>query len=450
MTEKLAPPLFNSLAEQFKPTNDIIQTSLQLKGHCAFLFYVKSVVDGDKLQQTIIRPFFEMASEEGFASYIQSLPNQTDVPDYKKLLMMLSAGFVLVAIDNRTFLLNIRLVKNNEIQETVMEPTIHGPQKGLSEDVETTINLIRQRYHNSSLKIEKVKKNDVSNRAIVLLYDDDRVDPDVLAKIRAKLEEINTPLLQSAEDLQHFLNQSKLTLFPTTMVTERPDRIIYNLVGGKVVIAIDGSPNVILAPVVFFDFMSSMEDNYHVSLVTGFTIMLRYLGLFTCIFLPSFYVAMTSYNPDILRIELALTVAGSRIGVPYPSFVEVFFMLFFMELLTEASMRLPKAVSATATTVGGLILGTAATEAALTSTIMIIIISAVAISTFVIPINEMSFAMRITRFILLIYTSLFGMVGLLVGFIGIIMFLANKDSLGIPYLRISWKGKSDELRMNNK
>jgi spore germination protein len=130
--------------------------------------------------------------------------------------------------------------------------------------------------------------------------------------------------------------------------------------------------------------------------------------------------------------------------------VEVFFMLFFMELLTEASMRLPKAVSATATTVGGLILGTAATEAALTSTIMIIIISAVAISTFVIPVNEMSFAMRITRFILLIYTSLFGMVGLLVGFIGIIMFLANKDSLGIPYLRISWKGKSDELRMNNK
>ncbi len=60
-------------------------------------------------------------------------------------------------------------------------------------------------------------------------------------------------------------------------------------------------------------------------------------------------------------------------------------------------MRLPKAVSGTATTVGGLILGTAATEAALTSTIMIIIISAMAISTFVIPINEMSFTMRVVR-----------------------------------------------------
>src|SRR5690606_36655586 len=182
-----------------------------------------------------------------------------------------------------------------------------------------------------------------------------------------------------------------------------------------------------------------------VSAISGLTILLRYFGLFTSILLPSLYIAMTSYNPDILRIELALTVAGIRIGVPYPSFIEEIFMLVFMELLTEASMRLPKAVSGTATTVGGLILGTAATEAALTSTIMVIIVSAVAISTFVIPINEMSFAVRVVRFLLIIYTTLFGMVGLLLGFMGIIMFMVNKESLGCPYLRIPWKSKKEEL-----
>lgn len=450
MTEKKAPPLFNALSNQFKPTSDVKQTPLQIEGHIAFLFYVSSVVDSDKLQQTIIRPFFEMASEKSYTSYIQSLPNQIKIPEYNKLLIQLSSGFVLIAIDKSMFLIDLRLVRNNEVQETIMEPTVHGPQRGLSEDIATSINVIRQRYHSASLMVEEVNKNDVSNRTIILLYDNDRVNKDVLTKVRSMIEKIETPLVQSAEDLQHFLNESKWTLFPTTMVTERPDRIVYNLVGGKVVIAIDGSPNVILAPVVFFDFMSSMEDIYHVSIVTTFTTVLRYVGLLTCILLPSVYVAMTSYNPDILRIELALTVAGSRIGVPYPSFVEVFFMLFFMELLTEASMRLPKAVSATATTVGGLILGTAATEAALTSTIMIIIISAVAISTFVIPINEMSFAMRITRFVLLIYTAIFGMIGLLIGFIWIVMFLASKRSMGVPYLRIPWKNKREELRMDDK
>lgn len=450
MSGQQAPAIFEDLSEQFKPSDDIIQTPLQIKGQYAFLFYLKSVVDGNTLQQTAIRPFFEMASEEGFESYIQSLPNRIEVPSKEKLFILISAGFVLIAIGDQTFLLDIRLVKDNEVQDTVMEPTIHGPQKALSEDIEVSINIIRQRYHNPSLKVEGIMVDDLSNRAISLIYDGERADPEMIKKVKKQLKDLNTPLFQSAGDLQHFLNNSKFTLFPTSMVTERPDRIVYNLVGGKVIILIDGSPNVIIAPVIFFDFMSSMEDNYHVSVVSLFTIVLRYIGLFTCILLPSIYVAMTSYNPDILRVELALTVAGGRIGVPYPSFVEVIFMLFFTELLTEASMRLPKAVSSTATTVGGLILGTAATEAALVSNIMIIIIAAVAISTFVIPINELSFAVRVIRLFLLVYTALFGMVGLLVGFIGIVMVLTNKDSLGVPYLQIPWMGKSDELRMDNR
>ncbi|MDW0117916.1 spore germination protein [Sporosarcina thermotolerans] len=444
------PPIVNTLSKMFNPSGDVVQTPLQMKGECAFLFYLRSVADGDKIHQTVIRPFFEMASEESFTSYIHSLPNRTDVPDKDKLLTKISSGCVLIIIRDQTFLLDIRLIKNNEVQDTTIEPTVLGPQKGLSEDIGTTINLIRQRYHKSSLKVEEIVTDDQSKRAVALLYDIDLVDQEVLKKLKEQIKDLQTPLLQSAGELQHFLNKSRWTLFPTTLVTERPDRIVYNLVGGKVIIAIDGSPNVIIAPVIFFDFMSSMEDNYHVSLLSTMTILLRYIGLFICILLPGLYVAMTSYNPNILRIELALTVAGSRIGVPYPSFIEVFFMLLFMELLTEASMRLPKAVSGTATTVGGLILGTAATEAALTSTIMIIIISAMAIATFVIPVNEMSFTMRVVRVLLLIYSSLFGMVGLLIGFLGIIMLLVNKESLGVPYLRIPWIGKNDELKAGNK
>ncbi|BAQ08809.1 spore germination protein [Bacillus sp. OxB-1] len=450
MTEKQAPPIFDELADQFKPTDDLIQTPLQINGQSAFLFFLKSVVDGDKLQQTVIRPFFEMASEEGFASYIQSLPIQTDMPSKEKLLVLLTAGHVLIAIGDNIFLLEVRLVKNNEVQETTVEPTVHGPQKGLSEEIETTINLIRQRYHKPSLIVETVIADDSTNRKVALLYDNDQVDPEMLKKIKKQLEELGTPFFQSAGDLQHFINNKRFTLFPSTLITERPDRIVYNLINGKVIIAIDGSPDVIVAPVIFFDFMSSMEDNYHVFSVTTFTILLRYIGLFVCLLLPSLYVAVTSYNPDIMRLELALTVAGGRIGVPYPSFVEVLFMLFFVELLTEASMRLPKAVSSTATTVGGLILGTAATEAALASNIMVIVISAVAISTFVIPINEMSFAVRVIRLLLLVYTVLFGVVGLIVGFIGFIMLLVNKDSLGVPYLRIPWMNKNEELRMDKK
>ncbi|CAM5215547.1 Spore germination protein OS=Ureibacillus acetophenoni OX=614649 GN=SAMN05877842_1193 PE=3 SV=1 [Ureibacillus acetophenoni] len=199
-----------------------------------------------------------------------------------------------------------------------------------------------------------------------------------------------------------------------------------------------------IAPVVFFDFLVSMEDNYHSFWVSNFLRSLRYIGLIICILLPGLYVAVATYSPEILRVELALTIAGSRVGVPYPPFIEVIFMLFFMELLVEASIRLPKAMSATATTVGGLILGTAATEASLTSNIMIIIISAVAISTFVIPINEMSFAIRAVRFLIIIFSTIFGLAGLTLATIGFLMYLVNLSSFGEPYLRLYNFRKKDE------
>lgn len=198
----------------------------------------------------------------------------------------------------------------------------------------------------------------------------------------------------------------------------------------------DGSSQCLAAPVVFFDFMNTMEDDYHTVIISTFLRMLRYLGFFISLLLPSIYVGVTSYAPEVFRTELALTVAGSRMGVPFSSFVEVLFMLFFMELLLEASIRLPKAVSATATTVGGLILGTAVTEASLASNIMVIIVSAVAISTFVIPVNEMAFAIRIVRLLLIVITSIFGLAGLTLGFLVFILYLTSLDSYGEPYLRV--------------
>lgn len=205
------------------------------------------------------------------------------MPSTSQLLNLLTVGAVLIAIGDKIFLLDFRLNKNNEVQETLMEPTIHGPQKGLSEDIETLVNLIRQRYANPSLKVESLIVKNSANQLITLLYDDDQVDPVILKEIKKRFKNIGTRLFQSAGDLQHFLNKGKFSLFPSALITERPDRIVYNLNDGKVIIAIDGSPDVIIAPVIFFDFMSSMEDNYHIFSVTTFTILLRYMGLFVCL-----------------------------------------------------------------------------------------------------------------------------------------------------------------------
>ncbi len=448
--EPKPPAYMNELAQKLDSSFDVAQVPLVIKGKEAHLFYLKTVVDSDKLQSIIIKPFFELATITHFEAYLNSLPNKTEIPPTEELLIELTRGFLLVAIQNKFIFLELRKVHTDTVQETLMESTIHGPQFAFSEDLSTNLNIIRQNYHGTSLAMNTYQLNDRSNRMVAILYDEASVNKNVLRIIKKKIRALKVPLIQSSGDLGVFLTRRKYTLFPTTILSERPDRIIYNITGGKVIIMVDGSPQSIIAPVTFFDYMVSMEDNYHTYWVSLFGTLLGYFGLFTCLLLPSIYVVVTSYNPEIMRTELALTVTGSRIGVPYTSFIEVLFMLVFMELLTEASIRLPKAVSATATTVGGLILGTAATEAALASNIMIILVAAVAISTFVIPINELSFSLRISRLLLILFTSLFGLNGLIVGFLFLIMLLTNKESFGEPYFKFFHMPKKDEKKVTNE
>lgn len=448
--QQQTPAFISKLVEELKPSFDIIQIPLKIKKRQAYLFYIKTVVDPDKVQQMIIKPFFEMSTQEQFETYIQALPDKTAMPSNKELLILLTRGFIIVEINNQFILLDFKKVNTTTVLDTQMESSIHGPLLALSEDLETNLNIVRQRYHTPNLAIEPMELKDRSSRAITIVYDEDSVNKNVLKKVKEKLNDLDQPLVQSAGDLAIYLTDKKYNLLPETLITERPDRIAYNLTGGKVIILVDGSPHAIVMPVVFFDFMVSMEDNYHTYWVSLFGTVLGYFGLFTCLLLPSIYVAITSYSPEMVRTELALTIAGSRMGIPYPSYIEVIFMLIFMELLTEASLRLPKTISAAATTVGGLILGTAATEAALASNIIIIVVAAVAIATFVIPINEMSFVFRSIRLCLIIFTSIFGTVGLMLGFLFIIMYIINKDSFGEPYLRVVGLSKRAEKKVSNE
>ena len=444
------PEYYKRLVKQLEPTADIVKKTLKSKDRVVHLLYLKSVVDMLQLQSIVVKPFYEMSAEQNFAEYIHSLPYETKMPTGdEEVLIEITKGNVFVMIGKQITLLELKIVAANAVQEAIMEPTIHGPQLGLSESIETNINVIRQRYHKPSLIIEPIQLDDASNRDIALIYDDEKVKPQLLEKIRERILTLEVELVQATGDLQYYMNNKKYSLFPTSLLTERPDRILHNMTAGKVIIVVDGSPHAIIAPISFFDFMISMEDAYYSFWVVTLIRFLRYGGLFTCIMLPALYVGVTSYTPDIFRTELALTVAASRIGVPYPSFIEVFFMLIFIELLTEASMRLPNSISATATTVGGLILGTAAVEAALTSNIMVIVVSLVAISTFVIPISEMNYAVRVCRFMLLLYTTAFGLAGMMLGMLGLLMYLVNKDSFGQPYLQMFWKNRQEELEADD-
>ncbi|MEK4129963.1 spore germination protein [Solibacillus sp. FSL W8-0474] len=431
-----------SIEEQFKDTNELTKKTLEDEGKKAEIHYIKSLIDLELLQKIIIKPFFEMTSETKFIRYIQALPQFQESKSLDQLKQDVMSGNVIIVIQNEILLLDLKFSTNDQINTTSVEMTIHGSQIALSENLTMSINMIRSNYHQPSLFVDYVVMGEVNQQKLAIIYDKEHVNKSALKLIEERLQTVDNKIITSTTQLNNYINNRKFSLFPQMIMTERPDRIAYNLSGGKVVLLLDGNPQALIAPVFFFDFMTTMEDNYHTFLISFFLKFLRYTGLFISILLPSLYIGITSYAPEVFRTELALTIAGSRIGVPFSSFIEVLFMLFFMEMLLEASIRLPKAVSATATTVGGLILGTAVTEASLASNVMVIIVSAVAISTFVIPINEMAFSIRVVRLFFILVTTIFGLAGLTLGLYALVMYLVSINSFGEPYLKLSMDKKN--------
>lgn len=428
--------------EQFKDTNELTMKTLEDDDKKAELFYIKPLINVELLQQIIIKPYFEIQSETKFIRYLKALPQFQDSKSQEQLKTEVLNGNVVLFIQNKFYLLDLKFSFNDQTNAASVETTIHGSQLALSDNIATNINIIRSDYHQPTLYVEYATIGQVNNHKMAIIYDKEKVNKNALKLITEKLQQVDKQVITSTVQLSNYINNKKLSLFPQLIMTERPDRIVYNLAGGKVIILVDGNPQALIAPVYFFDFMTSMEDNYHSFYISFFLKFLRYTGLFISLLLPGLYIGITSFAPEVFRTELALTIAGSRIGVPFSSFVEVLFMLFFMEMLLEASIRLPKSISATATTVGGLILGTAVTEASLASDIMVIIVSAVAISTFVIPINEMAFSIRVIRFIFILAATLLGLAGLTLALYAMIMYLVSIDSFGEPYLKFNEKKTS--------
>lgn len=423
-----------SLKAKIPKAEDLVSKELHAGEKNLEVMYFKTISDEAQLQTYLIKPFYEIPAPDQFLAYLQSHPKVKSFDSEEKVQEELIRGISILFFQDKVFLLDVKLEKNNAVGDTSAEITILGPQSGFSESLPTNIGLIRQRYPAETLIIESTNIGSISKTTVNILYDSKKVDKDVLKEVKDFLSAIEIEMFQSGEQLLDFTKKSQRVLFPTIMVTERPDRTVINIAAGKIILLASGSPFAVLMPTVLKDQMASMADIYQPYWIGRFLLLVRYIGLFTTITLPALYVALVSYNPEVFRVQLALSVAGSRHAVPYPSFVEVFLMLVMMELLMEASIRLPKAIGPTATTVGGLILGQAATEAGLVSTIMIIIVSLGAISNFVIPISTFSFAIRVSKYFILLLSIFYGLVGVILGLFLLLAYMVSLDSFGKPYL----------------
>lgn len=437
------------LLKQLENIGDKEQVHLSDGSETIELIYLKSLCDPNFVSENLVNRYYEIQNTREYCEYVRSYPSSKVAMDGEDALNSVLKGQVAVFTKDHIYLFDALWVEGADVSPASTENVIQGPTDSFTESIDTNMNLIRRRYQTAHLKSEYMELGKTSKTRIAILYDDRRVDQNVLKELRHRLSLIDEDVVQSASEIERFTMKPNLRLFPTIMLSERPDRTVLNLSQGKIAVVMDTTGYVILLPAIFNDFFTAMDDQIQLPPIGWFLKVIRYIGLFLTILLPALYVAFTSYNPEILKMQITLLIAGSRATVPYPSFFEVLFMLLAMEFLMEASVRLPKSIGPTATTVGGLILGTAATEAGLVSNIMVILVAAVAITNFVIPLTMMSFGIRVAKYIFILLSTFFGLVGIVLGMIGMIMYLTSLRSFGKPYFKMFAIDKSAKEGQNN-
>ena len=202
---------------------------------------------------------------------------------------------------------------------------------------------------------------------------------------------------------------------------------------GRVAILLDGTPFVLIAPVTFSMLLQSPEDYYERWLPGTLLRLLRFMTAFVSLFAPALYISFISFHPGLIPTKLAISIIGSREGVPFPALIEALIMEVAIEVLREAGLRLPKPIGPAMGIVGGLIIGQAAVEAGIVSPIMVIVVAVTAISSFTIPQYSVGITLRILRFVAMFCAAIFGLYGVILFFLLLCSHLVKLKSFGVPY-----------------
>ena len=256
----------------------------------------------------------------------------------------------------------------------------------------------------------------------------------MLEQIRRGIDQFVIDGVLDSGIIEQLTEEDWVSPFPQFQTTERPDLAAMEVLDGRIVLLCDNSPVALLLPSVFQDFMNVTEDRYNRFEIASFERVIRYAAMIFSFLLSGTYLAVIGFHTMILPTNLILSFAESRQGVPFPSLLEVLFMELAFELIREAGIRMPGALSGTIGIVGGLIIGDAAVSANLVSPMAVVIVALSALSSFAIPNEECTSAFRLIKYGFILLGGLLGMYGIVLGLYLLLGHLARLTSFKIPYL----------------
>lgn len=401
-----------------------------------FIIYNETLVSSDKVSDFIIRSLDNITPFFVYHKIINNIDNfkYKVLRNYNEIDFYLNSGFTILLVGKHYIALETKKDITRSITSPNTENVIRGPSDAFTENIEINIGLIKRRIKSNNLWIKNYNIGLYTKTNISLIYINTIVKEELINMIDDRLNKINIDGILSSGIIKNLIEKENKSIFPIIMSTERPYMTCKYLLNGNAVILVDNDPFALILPISLNDFFFSEEDEYSGSINTSFSRIIRYICFIISLVTPALYIAMTTYNQEIIPTPLLLSIAGQRENVPFSAFIEAILMIFSFDILRESDLKMPNFANSSLSIVGALILGDAAVSAGIVSPIMIIVVAITSISSLAFSEPELINSLRWYRLIFMLGASFFGIYGIvLVGLYFLITIISTK-SFTLPYL----------------
>lgn len=423
--------------KRLSKSNDFVNEHTSIKDDEPFwISYYRTLISSDILHKDVLPYLQEQLSLEDLKTKI---PVQEIIitRDADKIIQNILNGSLAIQkhqYDEECLLINIANSKFRDVGMATMESSALGPQVGFIEELDTNINLVRKRLPVPELHVKEMKVGELSKTRVAVLYMDGIADPENVNTVIQRIKDIQYDHIQDSSYIASMIEDNSNSLFPQSISTERVDRVAAGLTEGKIIIVVDGSPNLVILPVTLMESFIAMEDYSYSWIISNFFRLLRLAAMFISTMVSPMYVAIMTYHYELIPARLLETLVGSRAAVPFPPFLEALFLELMIEMVKEAGIRLPLKIGQSLGVVGGIVIGQAVVEAGLTSNVLLILVGLGSLASYTSPVYKFSNTIRFIKFPVIFLAQWFGLLGVFLAFLLTEIHLLRLTSLGRPYL----------------
>lgn len=417
---------------------DVIERRLDVAGHEMCFFYIDGFVkDGEMLR--IMQQLISMQELGSADSVMRKLPyvEVALCDDEDTVIAAVLSGQTAVFAEtflNEAILVDARTYPARGTEEPDSDRVMQGSHDGFVETLIVNTALIRRRVRDERLTMKHFNIGGSSKTDVVVCYVEGVADEKLVSDIENRISSIKPKSLTLGfQSLSECLIRSGwYNPFPKIRSTERPDAAAAQLVEGSVLVICDTSPQVMVLPTSIFDYLQQTDDFYFPPLTGSYLRIVRTLILLLSVVVTPLWYLYLEYShllPDALLFLIPEDPGA------LPIILQLFLVEVALDGLKIASMNTPSMLSNSLSIVGALILGDFAVTVGWLCPDVILYMAFVAIANFAQQNNELGYAFKFVRVILLVLVAVFKIWGFVLGIILACFLVAtNKTISGRKYL----------------